>query len=170
MSEFVLRERLAALLRRALDAALADGALPPMPTPQIGLDRRGDELADYASADALRLARGAKMPPRAIAEAIAAHVEADAAIAEVTVAGPGFVNIRLDDGWALDQIEAIVNAGPAFGPAPVADPQRIQVEYLSANPTGPLTVGAGRIGVVGDAIARMLAARGHDVTREYYGQ
>ena len=168
MSEFDLRERLAALLRRALDAALADGALPPMPTAQIGLDRRGDELADYASADALRLARGAKMPPRAIAEAIAAHVEADAAIAEVTVAGPGFVNIRLDDAWVLDQIEAIVNAGAAFGPAPVADPQRVQVEYLSANPTGPLTVGAGRIGVVGDAIARMLAARGHDVTREYY--
>ena len=168
MSEFDLRERLAALLRHALDAALADGALPPMPAAQIGLDRRGDELADYASADALRLARGAKMPPRAIAEAIAAHVEADAAIAEVTVAGPGFVNIRLDDAWVLDQIEAIVNAGAAFGPAPVADPQRVQVEYLSANPTGPLTVGAGRIGVVGDAIARMLAARGHDVTREYY--
>ncbi len=139
-----------------------------MPTAQIGLDHRGDELADYASADALRLARGAKMPPRAIAEAIASHVPSDAAIAEVSVAGPGFVNLRLDDAWVLDQIEAIVQAGPAFGPTPVTDPQRVQVEYLSANPTGPLTVGAGRIGVVGDAIARMLTARGHHVTREYY--
>ena len=139
-----------------------------MPTAGIGLDRRGDELADYASADALRLARGAKMAPRAIAEAIAAHVASDPAIADVTVAGPGFVNIRLDDAWVLGQIEAIVEAGADFGPTPVADPQRIQVEYLSANPTGPLTVGAGRIGVVGDAIARMLTARGHDVTREYY--
>ena len=168
MPEFVLRERLAALLRNALATACDGGDLPPLPAAQIGLDHRGDELADYASADALRLARGAKMAPRAIAEAIASHVAADAAIAEVTVAGPGFVNLRLDDAWVLDQIEAIVQAGPAFGPTPVADPQRIQVEYLSANPTGPLTVGAGRIGVVGDAIARMLTARGHQVTREYY--
>jgi len=166
--EFVLRERLAALLRNALASACDGGDLPPLPTAQIGLDHRGDELADYASADALRLARGAKMAPRAIAEAIASHVPADAAIAEVTVAGPGFVNLRLDDAWVLDQIEAIVAAGPAFGPSPVADPQRVQVEYLSANPTGPLTVGAGRIGVVGDAIARMLTVRGHHVTREYY--
>ena len=168
MTEFVLRERLAALLQNALDAARADGGLPPLPAARIGLDRRGDELADYASADALRLARSAKMPPRAIAEAIASHVASDAAIADVTVAGPGFVNIRLDDAWVLDQIETIVQAGATFGPTPVAKPQRIQVEYLSANPTGPLTVGAGRIGVVGDAIARMLTARGHEVTREYY--
>ena len=168
MPEFVLRERLAALLRNALAAALAGGDLPPMPAAQIGLDRRGDELADYASADALRLARVAKMAPRAIAEAIASHIASDAAIADVTVAGPGFINFRLDDEWVLGQIETIIRAGATFGPAPVADPQRVQVEYLSANPTGPLTVGAGRIGVVGDAIARMLAARGHDVTREYY--
>ena len=168
MPEFVLRERLAALLRNALAAALAGGDLPPMPAAQIGLDRRGDELADYASADALRLARVAKMAPRAIAEAIASHIASDAAIADVTVAGPGFINFRLDDEWVLGQIETIIRAGATFGPTPVADPQRVQVEYLSANPTGPLTVGAGRIGVVGDAIARMLAARGHDVTREYY--
>ena len=115
MPEFVLRERLAALLRNALVAALAGGDLPPMPAAQIGLDRRGDELADYASADALRLARVAKMAPRAIAEAIASHIASDAAIADVTVAGPGFINFRLDDEWVLGQIETIIRAGAAFG-------------------------------------------------------
>ena len=164
----LLRERLSTILDKALADAIAAGSLPPMPEVTMGIHRRGDELADYACADAMRLARTAKTSPRHIAQTVAGHVAPDLAVADVSVAGPGFINIRLDENWVLEQIETILSAGTDFGAPHVENPERIQVEYLSANPTGPLTVGAGRVGVVGDAVARMLEARGHAVTREYY--
>ena len=168
MSSLVIRERVAALIKNALTEVIAAGDLPSIPSLDVAVDRRGDELADYASAEAMRLARTAKKAPRDIAELVVSRMAADPAVADVSVAGPGFINVRLDDGWVLEQIETILEAGAAYGAPAVRNPLRIQVEYLSANPTGPLTVGAGRVGVVGDAVARLLAARGHEVTREYY--
>ena len=164
----MLRNELTALLSHALAAAQAAGELPPIPDGVVAVERRGDDLADYFSADAMRLARAAKTPPREIAEAIVRHLPDDPSVAMVEVAGPGFINIRLDEGWVAEQIEAVNEAGPAFGTSPVGEGRRVQVEFVSANPTGPLTVGAGRGGVVGDALARVLTATQHDVTREYY--
>src|SRR5581483_7885940 len=84
------------------------------------------------------------------------------------VAGPGFINFKLKSGNRLQVIAQILSEGPAYGKARAADPQSIQVEFVSANPTGPLHVGHGRQGAIGDAIASLLEAQGHKVTREYY--
>ena len=164
----MIRDELSALLSQALEAAQESGGLPSVPTGAVAIERRGDELADYSSAEAMRLARTLKMPPRAVAEAIVARAAAADSVASVEVAGPGFINIRLDDAWVLRQIEAVIAAGRSYGTSTDGAAQRVQVEFVSANPTGPLTVGAGRGGVVGDALAHILAATGHDVTREYY--
>src|SRR5262249_41688298 len=86
----------------------------------------------------------------------------------VEVAGPGFVNLFLSDAWYRRALAALVGAGEELGPAPTASPERINVEFVSANPTGPLHVGGGRGAAYGDAVARLLAAVGHEVEREYY--
>ena len=163
-----IREELSAFLAEALRAAQTAGEVASVPAATFEVERRGDELGDYSSAAAMRLARLASAAPREIADAIVAHVPASASVKRVEVAGPGFINIWLDDAWVLRQIETIIAAGTAFGTSDVGAGETVQVEYLSANPTGPLTVGAGRVGVIGDALARVLKASGYAVTREFY--
>ena len=107
-------------------------------------------------------------PPRTIAEAIVAHLPSAPEVSRVETAGPGFINFWIDDAWVLDQLREIVHAGFAYGGSNHGAGASVQVEYVSANPTGPLTAGAGRGGVVGDALARLLETCGYDVTREYY--
>ena len=164
----MLRTDLSVLLQRGLAAAQAAGELPLLPQADILVERRGDALADYSTAEAMRLARSAQTSPRTIAEAIVRHTPASPAIAALDVAGPGFINLKLSDGWLVQQIDAVLAAGAAFGSSYLGGGRAVQVEFVSANPTGPLTVGGGRGGVVGDALARLLAATGHTVVREYY--
>ncbi|HYK99303.1 MAG TPA: arginine--tRNA ligase [Candidatus Acidoferrales bacterium] len=123
---------------------------------------------DYATSVALRLAKTARRPPRDIATAIAAEVRPEAPIASAEVAGGGFVNVRLDDTWLRDQVAAIVSEGEAYGRSNTLSGKRIQVEFISANPTGPLTVANARGGPLGDVLANVLAFAGADVQREYY--
>ena len=123
---------------------------------------------DYATTVAMRLAKTVRRPPREIADAIADHVERKAPIATVDVAGSGFINVRLEDVWLREQVDAIIKAGDDYGRSERLKGQKIQVEFVSANPTGPLTVANARGGPLGDALSSVLAFAGAAVQREYY--
>jgi arginyl-tRNA synthetase len=123
---------------------------------------------DIASNVALTLARTEGMPPRAIADIIKAHIDLPAEIAEVTVAGPGFINFRMAPGYWRAELRRAATLGQAFVRPQIGAGRTVQVEFLSANPTGPLTVGHGRNAVLGDTLARLHDVTGHQVTREYY--
>ncbi|QUS35609.1 arginine--tRNA ligase [Falsirhodobacter algicola] len=123
---------------------------------------------DMATNAAMVLAKPAGLPPRQIAEGLARHLEADARIAAVEVAGPGFINIRLKDAVWQQTVAAILSQGGDYGRSAVGQGLRVNVEFVSANPTGPMHVGHTRGAVVGDALAKLLAFAGFDVTREYY--
>ena len=164
----MIRDRLSALLSQGLAAAQAAGAVAATPRVTFALERRDDDLAHYSSSEALRLARIVGAPPRKIADAIVAHLPESPAVRRVETAGPGFINFWIDDAWILEQLQTVIETGAGYGGSDVGRRARVQVEYVSANPTGPLTAGAGRGGVVGDALARLLEACGYDVTREYY--
>jgi arginyl-tRNA synthetase len=136
---------------------------------ELTLERPADPLhGDYATNAALRLAGARRQAPREIAAELA---EAAAALPEVEraeIAGPGFVNLFLTDAWFAEALAAILGAGEGFGGRSAQSPRRIQVEMVSANPTGPVTVASARNGAYGDSVARLLEFAGHDVAREYY--
>ena len=123
---------------------------------------------DLASNIAMVLAKGLGLKPRDFAEQIKEGLEADADIAAVEIAGPGFINIRLHAAFWTKHLAAILSAGKSYGANYVAKPLKVNVEYVSANPTGPMHVGHCRGAVVGDAIANLLSFAGHKVTKEYY--
>jgi arginyl-tRNA synthetase len=129
-------------------------------------------LGDYSSNAAMLLAAPLGENPRAVAERLREELErqlgASGSLDRVEVAGPGFVNLFLSDGWYRRALAALVAAGDDLGPAATASPERILVEFVSANPTGPLHVGGGRHAAYGDALVRLLEAVGHEVEREYY--
>ena len=147
-----------------LAAALTELAGSP-----VALERPADaEHGDYATNVALKLAGLQKRPPREIADELAARAVAEGIAERAESAGPGFVNLWLPDAWIAGGVRQVVEAGDTFGSASAAERQRIQVEMVSANPTGPVTVAAARNGAYGDSVARLLAFAGHDVEREYY--
>ena len=123
---------------------------------------------DYASNIAMRLAKPLRLPPLRIAQAIADRVQCGDAIAAVEVAPPGFINVRLEPAWLARQVDVIVAAGERFGRTEDLAGQRIQVEYVSANPTGPMTIANARGGPIGDALANVMAFNGATVIREFY--
>jgi arginyl-tRNA synthetase len=154
-------------LRRAAEAGALD--LDPDAVPEPALERpRLPEHGDWATNVALTLAKAAKAPPRAIAEAMVAHLELPDWVAGVEVAGPGFVNVRLDGRWFAGLVRRVLAAGPSFGATDLGGGERVNVEFISANPTGPLHVGNARLAPMGDALANLLAVTGHEVAREYY--
>jgi arginyl-tRNA synthetase len=153
------RDPIAALTHALADVAGVD----------VVLERPADRAhGDYATNVALRLAGGLRRPPRDVAAELAARATDLDGIGNVDVAGPGFLNLTVDDRWLGAGIAAILSAGRAFGGGSATTPERIQVELVSANPTGPITVAAARNGAYGDAVARLLAFAGHAVEREYY--
>ena len=129
---------------------------------------RDPSHGDLASNVAMVLAKGLGLKPRDFAEQIKQGLEADADIASVEIAGPGFINIRLQPAFWTKHLSAILSAGKTYGANYVAKPLKVNVEYVSANPTGPMHVGHCRGAVVGDAIANLLSFAGHKVTKEYY--
>jgi arginyl-tRNA synthetase len=162
---------LAGLFRAALERAAASGALDldPAAIDEPALERpRLPEHGDWATNVALVLAMAAKAPPRRVAEAMVAHLEPPDWVAGVEVAGPGFVNVRLDQRWFGGLIRRILAEGESFGTIDLGHGERVNVEFISANPTGPLHVGNARLAPMGDALANLLAATGHEVEREYY--
>jgi arginyl-tRNA synthetase len=163
------RDAIESALEAALNAAQEAETLPRVPTAAISVERpQNPEHGDYASNIALRLASTMKRKPLEVAEAIAAEVATGPMIEAVAVAPPGFINVRLSQAWKLSQIDAILATGPSWGSVDVGQGKRVQVEFVSANPTGPLQVGNGRGAVLGDALASVLGAAGYEVEREYY--
>jgi arginyl-tRNA synthetase len=149
-----------------LRAALTTAGLPDT---DPGFERPKDPShGDWASTLSLRLAKPAKQNPRAIAQAVVDAVALPSAVASVEIAGPGFLNFRFGPSYWRDIALAVLAAGDTWGRRTVADAQRVNVEFVSANPTGPLHAGAGRWCATGDAIAELLASQGHTVEREYY--
>jgi len=160
----------AALLDGVLDDLVTDGALP------AELDRKNVTVepprdpahGDLATNAAMVLAKVAGTNPRALAEAIKPKLEAMPTITSVEIAGPGFINLRLDaDAWR-DELKTILRQGEEYGLSTIGGNERVNVEYVSANPTGPLHMGHCRGAVVGDSLARLLEAAGFRVTKEYY--
>ncbi len=166
----MLPTQLADRIRAALVAAQSTGDLPAFELPPIIPVQRSSkpELGDYASPVAMQLARLARQKPLDIANTIAAHLDPPEYVAAVEVAPPGFLNIRLADEWVLAQVEAIIAAGDDVFALDMGRGQRAQVECVSANPTGPITVGRTRGGVIGDTMANILRALGYTVELEYY--
>jgi arginyl-tRNA synthetase len=160
-----LDETLAAL-DVAVRAALREADIPEA---DPGFERPKDpDHGDWASTVALRLAKPARRSPRDIADVVADTIDLPAGVEAVEVAGPGFLNFRFGPGYWQDVVQRVVAAGADWGRRAVPDPERVNVEFVSANPTGPLHAGAGRWAATGDAIAELLASQGHDVVREYY--
>jgi arginyl-tRNA synthetase len=162
-----------AALRGAVEAAaraLRDGE-PIEPSPTLERPPKPG-LGDYSSNAAMLLAGTLGDNPRAVAERLRAELEADPGLSgelqRIEVAGPGFVNFFLADAWYLRALGELLAAGENLGPSPTPAPEKVLVEFVSANPTGPLHVGGGRNAAYGDAVARLLVAVGHGVEREYY--
>jgi len=159
-----------ALVIDCLSALVADGVLPAgLETAAVTVEPPRDAAhGDMATNAAMVLAKPSGLKPRDIAEALAARLAADPRIAAAEVAGPGFLNLRLVPSAWQAAVRAALVAGPAFGRANVGAGQKVNVEFVSANPTGPMHVGHTRGAVVGDALANLLAFGGWEVTREYY--
>jgi len=165
----LIRNQVAALIATGLRAAQEEGTLPEFKMPAIVIERpRRSEHGDYASPVCLQLAREAHMPPREIAARLVERLPPAPFVGKVEVAGPGYINIALDASWLAAQVETILTAGERWGNVDIGQGQRVQVEFVSANPTGPITVGSTRNAVIGDTLANVLAAAGYEVEREYY--
>ncbi len=166
----LLPPELAATLRAAVERAQAAGDLPPFDLPDsIPVQRSTKpELGDYASPLAMQLAKVARRKPLEIAEAVARHAVLPDFLGSVEVAPPGFLNLRLAEGWVEAQVDQIIAEGEQVFALDLGAGRRAQVECVSANPTGPLTVGHTRNGVIGSAMGSLLRALGYDVTMEYY--
>ena len=164
-------EQLAQSIRTVLLDAVASGdlALAADAVPEVRVERpRSREHGDWATNVALQLAKRAGTNPRALAERVATGLRAVQGISAVDVAGPGFINVTLDAGSAGTLARTIVEAGASYGNNDAFAGRKVNLEFVSANPTGPIHLGGTRWAAVGDALARVLAACGADVTREYY--
>ncbi len=159
-----------ALVVAEIGAMAAAGELPQgLDTSAVSVEPPRDAgHGDMATNAAMVLAKPAGLPPRQIAEGLAAGLLADPRIAEASVAGPGFLNIRLKPEVWQAHVGSVLKAGADYGRSAMGQGARVNVEFVSANPTGPMHVGHVRGAVVGDALARLLAFAGWDVTREYY--
>jgi len=165
----VTPEQLSDVVRSAVAAAVERGTLAVAVPDAVVIDRpKNPEHGDYATNIAMRLAKPAGRPPREVAEAVAVELRAAPGIAAVDIAGPGFLNISLaKDALGRVAVNA-VTAGEAYGRTDVLAGQRLNLEFVSANPTGPVHIGGTRWAAVGDALGRLLTASGAEVTREYY--
>jgi len=163
----VIEDDLRGWFRSGLEAAASELGLDgELPEPEV-MEPRQKEHGDFATNVALAVASGIAASPRTVAEAIVAALPPAAFVRKVEVAGPGFINVFVTEGWLHDVLRRIAAEGTSYGMAPRTE-QRVQVEFVSANPTGPLHVGHARNAVLGDTIARLLDAAGWIVEREYY--
>ena len=161
-------ENLDQLVRAAISAAQEQGDLPAFEVGDVGLERPNDTShGDWTSTVALRSAKLAHMKPRDIASAIAKHIEGSKEIDKVEIAGPGFINFYLSTGANNEIFRTVIEQGADFGKSDVGHGQKVQVEFVSANPTGPMHVGHGRWVALGDSLCRVLEHTNYQVEREY---
>ena len=165
-----MKPHLRALVTQAIDALRAAGTLPAdVATPEFVVERPRERThGDFSTNAAMLLARPARSNPRVLAQALVAALPAGADISKVEIAGPGFINFHLAPAAYEREVARVLEQGAAYGRNDSGRGVRVGVEYVSANPTGPLHVGHGRAGAIGDSIARVLDANGWDVAREYY--
>lgn len=162
-------EKLEELVRAALAAAQSVGELPEFDVADMGFERPADSSnGDWSSTVAMRSARLAHCVPAKIAQAIVAHLPEDPALAKVEVAGPGFINFYLNTASANDIFRVVRESGDDFARSDIGAGKKIQVEFVSANPVGPLHIGHGRWAALGDSLCNVLERAGYDVEREYY--
>ncbi len=175
----MIRDDLASLIHQATRKAQKKGDLPKTEIPPVVVERpRRAEHGDYATGHPLKLIaainaalKAAEKPtltPVEVAQRIVRRLDRAPFIGRVEVVPPGFINITLDEGWLARQVETILQAGERFGNVEMGHGQRVQVEFGSANPTGPMHVGFGRNLVLGDCVANLLEAAGYQVQREFY--
>jgi arginyl-tRNA synthetase len=165
----LLKKRLVELLTQAVGEVQQQGKLPAVTLPEINVEHpQQPEHGDYASSLPLKLARSSGVDPLTIASEIAALMVATPEVGSVVVAPPGFINFSLKNNWLTDQVEAILAAGDTYGNIDLGGGSRVQIEYVSVNPTGPLHVGHGRGAILGSTLANVLAAAGYQTEREYY--
>jgi arginyl-tRNA synthetase len=164
------RREIDALIRAAYEKAAALGALPGGQTLTGAAELpREQSNGDYAATHALGAAKTLKLPPRKIAELLRENLSLGGSFfADATVAGPGFINFTLADTWYAAVLRAVEAEGDAYGACDIGNGARVMVEFVSANPTGPMTIGNARGGVLGDALAAVLEKAGYSVWREFY--
>ena len=168
-----MKEKIAAVLKAAFEKAQMDGTLPQAEVPAleelIRLEVPKDKQhGDFACNLAMVLAKTLHMAPRAIADALTAHIDLDADMEKIEVAGAGFINFYLSSHWLYETMEQIENQGENYGKINLGQGKKVMVEFVSANPTGPMHMGNARGGALGDCLAAVLEYAGYDVTREFY--
>lgn len=164
-----IRESLESVLYQALKAAVEAGELPLNEIPQPSLERPREEgHGDWACTIAMRLAKAAHMNPRAIAQVIVDHLPANNLVESFEIAGPGFINLTLTNASFQAVVSEARQQGSDFGKSELSEPCKVNLEYVSANPTGPMHVGHGRWAALGDAIARVMRHAGYSVDEEFY--
>lgn len=164
-----IRESLEAVLYQALSSAVQAGALPLEEVPQPTLERPREEgHGDWACTVAMRLAKAARMNPRQIAQILVDNLPENELIETVEIAGPGFINLTLANSVFQNVIAEVRAQGSDYGKSTLPKPCKVDLEYVSANPTGPMHVGHGRWAALGDSIARVMRHAGYDVDEEFY--
>ncbi|MBT7968902.1 MAG: arginine--tRNA ligase [Methylococcales bacterium] len=164
-----MKQKVVALLQQAVEELIEQSVLQSDWIPEISVERTRDaQHGDFASNLAMMLAKSAKTAPRQLAEAIIAALPDDVSVEKVEIAGPGFINFFVNPATQHQIIADILRLGPSFGKSEVGAGKKVQVEFVSANPTGPLHVGHGRGAVYGSVVAELLRAVGYDVANEYY--
>lgn len=167
----MIRKTLSDWITEALEQARASGELQWETLPAFEVETpRQQAFGDYATNAAMLLAKQARTNPRTVAELIVKHLPAEATtwIENTEIAGAGFINFHLKPGWAGRVVSHILEQGEHYGEQNIGGGTRVLIEFVSANPTGPLSVGHGRNGVIGDVLARILTALGYEVQREFY--
>lgn len=165
----MLREDIAKLVHKAIKKAQKRKALPKFAIPDIPVERpKQPEHGDFATPICLQLARLARMAPMAIAASIVPRLPKTDYLEQVGIMKPGYINFSLSQPWLALQVDTILSAGEQYGDLDIGKQRKVQVEFVSANPTGPLHIGSARNAVIGDALANALTAAGYDVQREYY--
>jgi arginyl-tRNA synthetase len=165
----MIRQKLIDMITKAASEAQKQGRLPSVVLPPVTVEHpQNPEHGDYASSLALKLARAISLKPLAIAEAIAGLIAAAPEVDTITVAPPGFINFTLKNEWLTSQVAEILKAGSAYGNSGLGRGSRVQIEFVSVNPTGPLHVGHGRGAILGSTLANVLLATGYNVEKEYY--
>ena len=164
------KRQAAQVVAAAYQSAVAAGTLPEGDVPTVAVEIPKDSKnGDYASSFAMQCARALHMAPRKIGEALIEQMKLDDTyFTEVTIAGPGFLNFRLGQRWYAEAVALVQEMGEKYGRSQAEHPEKIMVEFVSANPTGPMHMGNARGGVLGDCLAEVLSWAGNDVTREFY--
>ncbi len=164
-----LKQKLIELLAQAASQAQQLGKLPSVTLPEVTVERpQNPEHGDYASSFPLKLARTIGINPLAIANDMVGLIVLSSEIDSITVAPPGFINFTLKVDWLTQQVDSILTADNSYGDIDLGQSSRVQIEFVSVNPTGPLHVGHGRGAILGSALANVLAAAGYKVEKEYY--